>query len=395
MKKEVKIIFHIDLNAFFATCAIIKEPYLANKIFVVGGSAAMRKGVLSTASYKARELGIKSGMSIHEALNIYPQLLVVPLDFKLYHKQSMIFFNFLKKYSNLILKGSIDEAYVDMTELSKTRHPLEIAKEIQDTLYKEYKLPVSIGIGPTLFLAKMASELKKPLGITVIRRRDIEDKILPLSIKDMFGIGKKTAPLLVERGILTIGDFLKKENKSKILEIMKLPMYESYIEHILGYSSDVVDPKKYAIPKSVTNETTLNFPIDQTDLVINEIKEMFSIAYDRLISDELIAKGVTIKFKTKDFKLITRSQVLNDYTDERDILYHAIEELVEQHYKNEPVRLIGCGFYQVMQKRDLKIDYNLFTYDTMSKRENDLFRVMDSINKKYPDSVKKGVKDKI
>ena len=136
MKKEVKIIFHIDLNAFFATCAIIKEPYLANKIFVVGGSAAMRKGVLSTASYKARELGIKSGMSIHEALNIYPQLLVVPLDFNLYHKQSMIFFNFLKKYSNLILKGSIDEAYVNMTELSKTRHPLEIAKEMQDTLYK-------------------------------------------------------------------------------------------------------------------------------------------------------------------------------------------------------------------------------------------------------------------
>ena len=121
------------------------------RFFVVGGNPMTRRGVVSTASYPARKLGIHSAMAINDAFRIYPKLIIVPIQFNLYQKYSHLFFQYLRKYSSLVLEGSIDEAYVDMTELSETKHPLEIAKEIQEGLLKEYGLPCSIGIASTLF----------------------------------------------------------------------------------------------------------------------------------------------------------------------------------------------------------------------------------------------------
>ncbi|MDR4969231.1 MAG: hypothetical protein RG740_06400, partial [Acholeplasmataceae bacterium] len=189
MKKDIKIIFHIDLNAFFASCAMIKDPYLKDKVFVVGGSSTSRRGVISTASYPARKLGIHSAMNINDALRIYPKLIIVPTEFNLYQKYSNLFFSYLKQFSNIILAGSIDEAYVDMTEASKNKHPLELAKQIQDGLMETHGLPCSIGIASTLFLAKMASDMLKPMGITVLRKKDIVHKLFSLPIQDMYGIG--------------------------------------------------------------------------------------------------------------------------------------------------------------------------------------------------------------
>src|SRR5690606_32733077 len=118
MQKKVKIIFHIDMNAFYASCAMIKEPYLKHKVFVVGGQLSSNRGVISTASYKARKLGIKAAMGLAEALKIYPRLLVVPTDFNLYREKSELFMNLLSEYSHLMLPASIDEAYLDVTELA-------------------------------------------------------------------------------------------------------------------------------------------------------------------------------------------------------------------------------------------------------------------------------------
>ena len=373
MKKSIKIIFHIDLNAFFASCATIKEPHLKDKVFVVGGNPMTRRGVISTASYPARKLGIHSGMSINDAFRIYPKLIVVPIQFGLYQKYSNLFFQYLKKYSSLVLEGSIDEAYVDMTEISKTRHPLEIAKEIQEGLLHEYGLPSSIGIASTLFLAKMASDMQKPLGITVLRKKDIVNKLFPLPISDCFGIGKKTYPRLEQLGILTIGDFTKKEHRERILSIMSEQSYSSYLEHILGHSSDVIDPKRYAIPKSISNETTLNYSMDNSDAIFKIIEEILEHTHERLTNEELVAKTVGIRLRDENFETINRSYTFKEHTDVYETFYDAIEMLFEENYHGEALRLVGVFMGSVVQKKDLKIDYNLFTYQEFSKREEAIY----------------------
>ncbi len=342
-------------------------------MFVVGGSGVTRRGVISTASYKARKYGIGSGMNLNDAFERYPKLVVVPTDFKLYRKYSKLFFTYLSKYSDLVLPGSIDEGYVDMTQLSKTKHPLEIAKEIQEGLMKEHQLPCSIGIGSTLFLAKMASDMQKPLGITVIRKKDIVSKLFPLPIKEMHGIGKKTYPRLEDVGIKTIGDFTKEGNKDKILEMMSIQSYESYLDHILGRSNDIVDPDKYSIHQSMSNETTLNYVMDESDALLSIIDDLILVTYQRLIKEEYVVKTVGIKLKYQDFKLMTRSFSFNDYHDDFDRIKNQIHEVFETYYDGEPVRLIGVTFQQVMLKKDLKVDINLFNYQEFTKREVHLF----------------------
>lgn len=373
MKNQVKIIFHIDLNAFYCSCAQIKEPYLKDKVFVVGGSSTFRRGVITTANYKARALGIHSAMNINDALNIYPKLVIVPTDFKLYRKYSKMFFDFLRKYTPLVLAASIDEAYMDVTDAVKDRHPLEFAEDIQKTLHDTIGLPSSIGIAPTLFLAKMASDFKKPMGITVLRKRDIVRKLFPLSIKEMHGIGIKTYPRLIDMGVATIGDFTKAENKEKILTVMTEQAYEGFIDHILGKSSDIVDPDKYAIPKSISNETTLGSPLDHYESVLAIIEEQLLTSYQRLIDEELVTKTVGIKLRDANFKTFTRSFTFNDYTDDYDIIHEQILDLFEKNFNQQPVRLIGASLSQLLLKKDLKIDINLFNYHKFTKRETELY----------------------
>ncbi|MBU1093078.1 MAG: DNA polymerase IV [Firmicutes bacterium] len=392
MKNNVKIIFHIDLNAFFASCAAIKDPYLKDKAFVVGGSSTSRRGVVSTASYEARKLGIHSAMNINDALRIFPKLITVPVQFSLYQKYSRLFFNFIKRYSSIILEGSIDEAYVDMTQASETKHPLDIAKEIQQGLMAEYQLPCSIGIASTLFLAKMASDMKKPLGITVLRKKDIVDKLFPLPIKDMYGIGKKTYPKLEALGIHTIGDFTKEEFKIKALTIMSEQSYQSYLDHILGRSSDIIDPKRYAIPKSVSNETTLNYNMDEPEAIMKIIRELLETTHERLVKEELVAKTVGIKLRDTEFLTINRSATLQYHTDDYLSFLNAVETIFEENYNNEPIRLVGVFLNQVVLKKDLKVDYNLFTYQELTKREESIYQTIKTINDKYPKSTSKGIK---
>ena len=384
---DVKIIFHIDLNAFYASCAMIREPFLRNEVFVIGGRIGSNTGVVSTASYKARALGIRSAMSIQDALRIYPRLLIVPTNFPLYQRYSNIFFTFLKQYTNILLKGSIDEAYLDVTELAKKRHPLKIAKEIQQRLLKEHQLPVSIGIGPTLFLAKMASDMKKPLGITVLRKRDMEKVLFPMPIGKVHGIGVKTSTMLNELGVNTVKDFYDPNNKEKILEVMSINSYQGFISDIKGESSDIVDPLKYAIPQSISNEETLTYPIQGYDLVSEMMRDLAKTTVDRLVNEEMVARTVTIKLRFSNFKTITRSRSIDEPIDDFDLLFQLAEDLLMSNYDNEEVRLVGIGLSQMILKKDLKDEITLFNYSEYLENEDKITKAIKEINENYDNDV--------
>lgn len=392
---NAKIIFHIDLNAFFATCAQIKDPFLKGKAFGVGNIYADgSRGILTTASYEARKYGIGAAMSIKEAKMRYPKFIVVPIDFDSYHYYSNIFFNYLKRYSNIILKGSIDEAYVDMTDYLKNKNALKIAKKIQTELLELYELPVSIGIAPTVFLAKMASDMKKPLGITVLRIKDIKKILFPLTIKKLFGIGKKTYPKLESLGIKTIGDFALESNEDKILTIMSKQNYLQTLSSILGASTNIIDPSKYEIPKSISNEETLGYNIFDDQSVILLLTDLLKKVVDRLNYDNLVAKTIFIKYRYEDGTLKTKSYTLDDYQSDYHIFYDTMMIVYELNPLVRPVRLIGVGLSNIIRKSEFDNNYHLFNYQEFNKKNDEIINVYQNLPETLKSKVKLGKKIK-
>lgn len=355
MKNKTKVIFHIDLNAFYASCQLIEDPYLKGKAFIVGGSAVTKRGVVLTASYEARKYGIRSGMNVKDAFDLYPHILVAPTNFDLYKKHSKRFFDYLKTWTPNMMKASIDEAYLDMTHHDD---PVEVANIIQKALYEDFQLPNSIGIAPTLFLAKMASDIKKPLGITILRKRDVVNKLFPLPINDLYGLGRKTYPKLIEEGILTIGDFTLKKNHEKILKYMSEEHYQSFLLHLYGNSTNIID-NEYVKPKSISQETTLNYDIDIEEMIIEFMEPLIDDIVDKLIKHQLFAKTIGYKLKTNTFKLQTKSYTLHKPTQDLNEIKEGIKDLFIKHYDHTPIRLIGV---YVSNLDEDHTPFNLFTY---------------------------------
>lgn len=335
-KKSVKIILHVDMNAFFCSVAEIIYPHLRGKVFAIGRENSYR-GVLSTASYAARKLGVHSAMSLKEAYDLVPDLLVVSLDYSIYEKYHIMFVNILKQYSKLIEVASIDEAYIDITEMSKVKHPLVIAKEIQLRILKECGLSCSIGVAPTLFLAKMASDMKKPLGITVLRKREVKELLYPLSVKEIFGIGKKTYPTLINNGIETIGDFMDEKNKELVINLVGVNSYNYVVSHVLGNSSNIVDPNRYSNSESISTSVTYDRIIEGETEVLYEMRKLTREVINRINEKNYCGKTITITLRNTDFKTITRSKTVDDYLYEYNDIFEIVTELVETNYKNEQI----------------------------------------------------------
>lgn len=370
MKRNGKIIFHIDLNAFFASVHIIEEPFLKNKVFAVGGSGVMQSGVISSASYKARALGIRSAMNVSDALNIYPKLLVVPTNHALYSKYSNVFFKYLRKYSDNILKGSIDEAYIDMTKYLTDNDMLayDAAKLILKELNEDYNLPVSIGISTSLYLAKMASDMKKPLGITVIGRGNLEEKLYDLPVSKIHGVGKKTEELLHSIEIYTIRDVVNINNKSKLLTVMSENHYTDLFDNLTGQGSNYVPHYTYRNVKSISNEETLAQSVTEIDNILLIAKNLFETTHARFLKEDRLAKTVNIKLKFSDFKQITRSYSFKNPTKDWFLLWNQIELLFYTHYNDEEVRLVGVGLSNFIKESE-ELNFNLFTYQELSKKK--------------------------
>jgi len=359
MKNKTKVIFHIDLNAFYASCHMIEEPYLEDVPFIVGGSAVLRRGIVLTASYKARAFGIRSGMNVKDAMDMCKTLRVIPPKFQLYMEHSHAFFNFLESWSPRIMKASIDEAYMDMTH---HENPLEVAKEIQNTLLKTYQLPSSIGIASTLFLAKMASDMKKPLGLTVLRKKDIVEMLFKEPIESLYGLGKKTYPHLIEKGIKTIGAFTLKEFEHHILDVMSSHQYQDFLNHIYGNSTNIISTD-YEQPKSISQETTFNYAMDESELIKDVMRPLIDEVIKRLHDKALLAKTVGFKYKDENFNSKTRSKTLLEQTSEKNIIEDAIFSLFDFHYDHIPIRLIGV---YVLTYQEVEM-FNLFTYERFIK----------------------------
>ena len=208
-----RVILHVDMNSFYASVEQAHDPSLKGKAIAIAGDVKERRGIIVTSSYEARAKGVYTTMNVGDALKKCPELLLLPPDFEKYRIASRAMFLLLRSYSPILEPVSIDEGYLDITELAKTRHPLEVATEIQQRILNELDLPCSIGIAPNKFLAKTASDMKKPMGITVLRKREVQEKLWPLPVIEMHGIGKRTAEKMNLHKIFTIGDLANTDER--------------------------------------------------------------------------------------------------------------------------------------------------------------------------------------
>lgn len=388
LKKEnqVKIIFHIDMNAFFCSVACILNPFLRGKPFAIGRENSY-KGVVSTASYEARAYGIHSAMPLSVAYKLKPDLMVVSVDYKYYQYYHNKFVELIKKYTNIIEVASIDEVYADMTEASLSKHPLVIAKEIQARLLKEYNLSCSIGIAPTLFLAKMASDIKKPLGVTVLRKRDIEKILYPLSVKEIYGIGKKTYPKLIENGINTIGDFMNEENFYKIVNLIGENQFYSSYNNLKGLSSNIVNPNRYSESNSISTSMTYDIALISEAEILYELRKMTREIHSKMIQDGYFTKTISIVLRDTDFQTISRQKTLDMYTDDFLIIFETVQELLEENFLDKGYRLIGVGLNNLVDKDHIPKEYNLFNVLSYDQREDIINNLINNYQSKYGEKV--------
>ena len=389
-----KVIVHIDLNAFFARCEEIKDPSLEGKAVAIGHDG--RGGIVSTCSYAARKYGVSSAMPMFKAKKLCPHLIVLPVDYHFYSMMSKTFFNFVHRYTDLVEAASVDECFADFTKtLKNEKDPISFFRKIQDDLFKETGLKCSIGVSTTRFLAKMASDYQKPMGLTIIRKRDIPNIIFPLNIESMFGVGKKTSPRLKSIGIVTIGDLYDRLIKDD--EETKNILGKSYYtlkEWLEGKGSDKIETEDWD-PKSIGNSTTLPFDSDDPIVIKKYFLDLSKEVAMRSKKEDKIGRTIQIVVKNTEFKSFNKSVTLDNPTNDYKIIYHKAIDLYDRYFKGITLRLVGVTLQNLISTEEMAVQMSIFDFESHEKEDatkiiiNDINRSLKKPLLKRASEVKK------
>ncbi|MED4073511.1 DNA polymerase IV [Priestia endophytica] len=376
--KKGRVILHIDANAFFASVEIANNPSLRDKPVAVAGTK--RRGIILTCNYEARKYGIYTTMPLWEARKKCPELAVCTPNFSLYREASLNLFTYLSTISLLLEPASIDEGYLDITNCHELGTPVEIAERIRRDILKKYNLPVSIGIAPNKFLAKTASDFKKPLGITILRKRDVQKELWPKTVHEMHGIGKKTAEKLHSIGIQTIGDLAREEERklSALLGVLG-PQLKKRAN---GIDERPVDPDAATTVKSIGNSTTLAFNSDDDELLLNTLNSLSQTVSKRMKLRNAVTDDIQITIRYANFQTVTRSQQLMNPIEEKEDIFQVASSLFNKHWSGSPVRLLGVTALRVEEKEQSLKQLSLFTYENEIQDE-EILDVVEDINKEF------------
>ncbi|HPJ96077.1 MAG TPA: DNA polymerase IV [Syntrophales bacterium] len=330
-------ILHIDMDAFFAAVEQKRHPELLGKAVVIGGMGdPTRRGVVATASYEARLFGIHSAMPLKTAYRLKPEAVFLPVDYEAYMVESRKVKQILRNISPIMEDVGIDEAFLDISALNQTS--LKIAEEIKSRIHAVTGLTCSIGIGPNKLLAKMASDMKKPDGVTLIGPEDIETLLWPLPVRKLWGVGPKTETRLRERGIACVGD-LAVQNPVTLNALFG----KSY-GHFLYEASRGIDDSSLIThwePRSISREMTFQRDIVQWQIIAKHLAGLAKEVALSLREERLWAKTVTVKIRFGDFQTLTRSTTLTVHSASEEEIRKAAFACLKRFDLRKRIRLIG------------------------------------------------------
>jgi DNA polymerase IV len=367
-------ILHVDLDAFYAAVEVLKDPRLAGRPVIVGGTGS--RGVVASASYEARRFGVHSAMPVVRARRLCPDAAVVAPDFDAYRTYSNRFREVLLSYTPLVEPIALDEAFLDVAGATRLfGPPATIGAAIRADVQRDLGITCSVGVAANKFLAKLASEQAKPDGLVVVPADDVLSFLHPLPVQALWGAGEKTVEVLHRLGARTVGELARIPP-----EVLERVLGEAASRHLseLSHGRDVRDVVPYEAPKSIGHEETFDRDLDQEEEILRELLALSGRVAARLREDGYRARTVTLKARLANFTTLTRSRTHADPTDLGADLHRTVSEL----YRALPgtrrrIRLLGvqvgglvpAGAHQLALLR--------------SERWSDVERTVDRIERRF------------
>ena len=370
-----KAILHVDINSFYSSCEEIKDTSLIGKphavIMTPQNNNNITKGAVTTCSYEAKKLGIKSAMPLYKALELCPDLILHAVDKKFYEKISNEVMEILENYADIFEQASIDEAYLECTNKISNTHVTveEYAQEIKKSIKEKCSgLLTSIGIAPTKSVAKIASDYQKPDGLTIVNFNELKNFLSPLDVETISGIGIKTQKILKEQmNIKTIGQ-LSNTDVQLLIERFGKKIGTWMWQVANGLDNEPVLPRGNHI--SLSNESTLEFVTEDKEIIKQSLYELIDELYERIKNNKYQFRTVGIKLMRTDFSIETREKSYIKYQSERKSIESLIEEILGKfNWEDDnlviPSKKITKKFLPI-RKVGLKVS-NLTTIEKNSK----------------------------
>jgi len=373
-----KAIIHLDMDAFYAAVEVLDNPSLRGKPVIVGGS--QKRGVVSSASYEAREFGVHSAQPVATAMRLCPKGIFVPVRMSRYKEVSEQVFEIFYHYTPLVEPLSIDEAFLDVTgSVGLFGPPEEIAKMIKRAVVEEIGITVSAGVAPSKFVAKIASDLQKPDGLTVVPEEEVKAFLGSLPIDKLWGVGKVTQEALALLSVRTVGDLSRLP-----LEVLerKFGKHGTHL-HLLSQGIDDREVEVSEEVKSIGHEETFADDLLDIEAVRRELLSLATRVSRRLRRHGIAGKTVTLKVKYNDFVQVTRSETLPEATEDGGEIFRRCCGLLEKtEVGKRPVRLLGISVSQLCAPGEEK-QLSLFQARFTAPKRKKLNLALDEISEKY------------
>jgi DNA polymerase IV len=373
-----KQIIHLDMDAFYPAVEVLDNPELKGKPVIVGGTR--ERGVVSSASYEARKFGVHSAQPIARALRLCPKGIFLPVRMGRYKEVSDKVFEIFFRFTPLVEPLSIDEAFLDVTGSTRLfGRPVDIAKKIKHLVRQEIGLTVSAGVAPTKFVAKIASDMDKPDGLTIVPHDRIRTFLDALPIEKMWGVGKATQEALIHLNIRTFKDL-----RQTPMQVLEQKLGKSGLKmHQLAMGLDERDVVPHHKAKSVGHELTFSHDILDRDEVKKELLSLANRVARRMRRHGLSGRTITLKVKYPDFVQVTRSMTLPKSTDDGPEIYATACLLAEKTgVGKKPVRLLGISLSQLSHTGS-EGQLSLFHRDMADKKRKDLHTALDALYDKF------------